>query len=150
MHPSIRRGYPPSYRLGNAPAQQPAQQQPPPAPEYNEEEHILNFQATLTANQSIRDTGRDVDKEGDWWLNSFWGSSTGAYNILIRFPNGRSLTSSPVKASNLIGTAQFRVGVKPIYFPAGSRISLDLEDTSGAENDIEILFGGIRRIYSRS
>ena len=122
---------------------EPAQPAAPVAP--IEEEQIIPLTKVLTSLQSSLDVGVNIDKDSDFWLTHLWGKSTGAYTILLRHHNGRGLSTVPIRSDNLVGTVQFRTPLKPMLFPAGSRISVDLTDTSAAGNTIELCFGGIRR-----
>jgi len=73
------------------------------------------------------------------------GSQTGNYQIEIKDPRGRNITSAPVRNMNLIGTAQFPVLLPaPIQVPAKQGITLNLKDLSGSQNTIQIVLISIR------
>jgi len=126
--------------LGNVPAA--------PLPPV-EEEMLVPLTVSLTASQTARDVGKDIDKDGDFVLTHVWGKADAVYSILLRFYTGRALMSAPVRSDNFVGTVQFKTALKPMLYPAGSRISVDLYELQAATNDIELVFGGIRQIRQR-
>lgn len=117
-----------------------------PAANFHEEPGDVVLDKVLTSNQeSLRQTAQ-IDADSDFLLYAILGSSTGAYDLRVQLPNGRYLNNSYVKSSNYVGSAQFPVPLlAPVYFPAGSSIIVDLKDTSGAGNTIQLVFKGIRR-----
>lgn len=108
---------------------------------------VYNLDITLSANQEVTDAGVFLDGDSDFELLSISGSSTGAYNLRLRTPRGKNYPQTWCKHSNLIGSAAFPTPLEtPWYFPATGKISVDLKDTSGTSNTIQILFRG-RRLF---
>lgn len=134
------------YRRGVGDVEPTQQMAPSAAPAPVEEEAWQTLDLSLLANASARDQGVNIDKDGDFLVTHLWGTSTGSYNLQVRLYSGRPLSSAPVSNTNMVGTVAFKTPIKPMLYPAGSRISIDFIDTSGADNDIQIVFGGIRLV----
>lgn len=117
-----------------------------PAQDFYEEPGDVVLDITLTSNQEkLRQTAQ-VDSDSDFLLYALLGTSTGAYDLRLQLPNGRYLNNSYVKSSNYVGSAQFPVPLLvPVYFPGGSSIIVDVKDTSGAGNTVQLVFKGVRR-----
>ncbi len=115
-----------------------------------EEPHAIPFDITLTGNQELLQQGVFIDSDGDFVLKGIVGSQTGAYNLRFRLPSGRSWPNGYVRNTNLVGSAQFPVPVEPnVVFPAGSKVAIDIKDTSGSSNTIQILLIGSKLLKTR-
>ena len=100
----------------------------------------------LTANQEALGQATQIDADSDFVLMAICGFSTSTYNLRIQGPNRRYLQSAYVRNTNLVGSANFPVAfLAELYYPAGSTISVDLKDTSGSGNTIQLMFRGFRR-----
>ena len=123
---------------------------PPAQVEYFEEFTMLPFDVVLTAAQEKTNQGRLTEGDGDFVLTGLAGTQTGAYQIRIKTPSGRYFPIAYTNNQNIIGTAQFPVPVEPgITFKAGELISLDIKDTSGAGNTVQIVFIGKKLLKVR-
>lgn len=110
--------------------------------------YILNV--TLSSGQEMTDAGVFLDGDSDFELLSISGSQTGNYNLRLRTPRGKSYPQTYCRHSNLIGSAAFPTPFEtPWRFPSNGKISVDLKDTSGASNTIELVFRG-RRLFKTS
>ncbi len=105
------------------------------------------YDVTLTANQFLRDQSISTTNDADFvWRALVIGFSTGAFNI--RFADSQSfwLSQSLIASANLNGDAASPYPIFPeIIIPAGGRIAIDIQDTSGSGNTIEILCRGVKR-----
>jgi hypothetical protein len=132
------------HGIGEVPMTPPAQMQP------YEEPHAIPYDVTLTGNQEVLQQGVFIDQDGDFVLKGIVGSQSGAYSLRFRLPSGRYWPNGYVKNTNLVGTAQFPVPVEPnVVFPAGSKIAIDIKDTSGASNTVQILLIGSKLLKTR-
>lgn len=130
--------------IGEVPLTQQAQQ-----PAY-EEPHAIPYDVTLSGSQELLQQGVFIDSDGDFILKGIVGSQSGAYSIRFRLPSGRYWPNGYVKNTNLIGTAQFPVPVEPnVVFPAGSKVAIDIKDTSGSSNTIQILLIGSKLLKTQ-
>jgi hypothetical protein len=120
---------------------------PAPAPNYQEEPAIYTYQVALTANQRLQNQNIPIDPDSDFLLTGIHGTSTGRFTVNLRLPSGRSLSNVAMSDLNLIGTANqpTAIGPAPVYVAGGIGPALELLDTSGAGNTLEICFSGIRR-----
>lgn len=131
-------------RLGEIPLSQQAQQTS------YEEPYGIPFDVTLSANQELLQQGVFIDHDGDFVLKAIVGSQTGAYSLRLRLPSGRQYPAGYVKNVNFVGTAQFPVPVEPnVVFPSGSKVSIDIKDTSGSSNTVQLLLIGSKLLKSQ-
>ena len=92
---------------------------------------------------------QSMDTDGDFWLHSI--VAIGA-NYTFRFQNAdkaylsndyipcQFYQTSPTPAGGVLGD--------PVFFPAGSPITIDLTDTSNlANNAVKIIFSGTKMLY---
>lgn len=132
------------HGIGEVPITSPAQQVP------YEEPHAIPFDVTLTGNQELLQQGVFIDSDGDFVLKGIVGTQTGNYSLRFRLPSGRYWPNGYVKNGNLVGTAQFPVPVEPnVVFPAGSKVAIDIKDTSGSSNTVQILLIGSKLLKTR-
>lgn len=114
--------------------------------QFSEQPFVYTFQRTLTSGQQLVDASMTIDKDSEFIIDAIWGTQTGIYNVRIKGPNSRYLSSTPVRNANQVGTGQFPVLFSPpLRVPAGGQLSFDLTDLSAASNTIEICLGGVRR-----
>jgi hypothetical protein len=121
------------------------------ASQYVEEPCFYVYQVALTANQALRDQAVPVDRDADFMLTGIHGTSTSTYTINFRLPSGRQFANTQLHNVNLVGTAAepALVGPAPVYAAGSVGPALDITDTSGAGNTVEIIFSGIRRLKGR-
>jgi hypothetical protein len=115
---------------------------------YVEEPAMYTFNYTLTADQAVQRVPVNIDRDSDFLLTGINGSSTGTYTLNVRLPSGRLIASAQINNTNFIGAANqpTAIGPPPIYRAGSTGPELDLTDTSGAGNTLQIIFQGIRRI----
>ena len=116
----------------------------------SEEAGYYVYKHHLNANGNEPDLTQSIDGDSDFVLVSLHGKSTGTFNINIKDRSGKPIYSSSADASNVVGTAQLPVRIRPaLVFPAAGQIGISLQDTSGSGNDVELIFTGIRRFRTR-
>jgi hypothetical protein len=118
---------------------------------YAYEAALYVFQIVLTANQKLNAQKVPIDPDSDFLLRGIHGTSTGSYTVNMRLPRGNNLANAQLQNTNFVGTAQqpAPIGPSPVYIANGIGPSLDLIDTSGASNTLEIVFSGVRRYTTR-
>jgi hypothetical protein len=130
--------------LGEAPATAAAA-----APHYDEFA-IYTYSVDLTADQELLDQSISIDADSDFYLMALAGSSTDAYELRFKLPNGRYTSSGRIRNSLMIGTAQLPTPVTPfIVCPANSRLGIDIKDLSSAPNSVYLALRGFRRFKTR-
>ena len=111
------------------------------------------FQAVIpTANGILPNQTQSMDSDGDFWLHSIYGITGSGGNYSIRLQDAdkqyRSNDYVPVQAFQ---TAPVPVGYvfdPPIFFPAGSPLTIDLQDNSNtANNAIKLVIRGTKMLY---
>jgi hypothetical protein len=117
-------------------------------PEYVEEPAIYVFTMTLTGNQHVGQVSVNIDRDADFLLTGLNGSSDGAYTLNFRLPSGRLISNVEILNSDLLGTANqpTAIGPPPIYRAGSSGPQLDLSELTGEDNNVIIIFSGIRRL----
>lgn len=105
------------------------------------------YDVTLTANQFLRDQSISTTNDADFaWRATVIGLSTGAFNVRFADSQGYYLSNGMVASANILGDAASPYPIFPeILIPAGGRIGVDIQDTSGNTNVIEILCRGVKR-----
>jgi hypothetical protein len=109
------------------------------------------FDLTLQANAESRDLSQYFAKDSTFLWTGVAGSQTGLFQVQFQLPDGRLLSSAPVRNSNIIGTAQFPVPIWPAVRigPNGKIGIATIKDLSGAANTIQIVFLGVRVYLTR-
>lgn len=103
------------------------------------------YQVTLTADQDLPDQSQLFDGDSWFYWTEIYGSATSTYKIQFRLPSGRWMSSAKINHANQVGTAQFPVFLDPLVkVRPNGRIGINIEDTSSAENTVELIFGGYK------
>ncbi len=124
-------------------------QTPQPA-NYYDEWGFYPFERTLTAGQELLDQTISMEADSDFYWVALVGESTGAYEIRFKLPSGRYMSSSRLRNSRCVGTAQLPAPVVPfVHVPANGRIGVDIKDLSGASNSVYLALRGFRRFRRR-
>lgn len=107
------------------------------------------FDIVLAANEEKRGAVVSLDRDADFLLMGFLISNfTSASFQLQLFDNQQQNLSSGYVygAAFLVGGLAVPFALVPgRIFPAGGAIGINIKDTSGAENTIQIAFRGIKR-----
>jgi hypothetical protein len=119
-----------------------------PATAYVEEPAFLVLQIVLTALQPLTRLPMTIDRDSDFLLTGIHGTSTGGYKINFRTPSGRTFANNQIQNVNLVGVANQPTPIGPplAYAAASTGPMLDITDTSNANNTVELIFSGIRRL----
>ena len=105
------------------------------------------YDVTLTANQFLRDQSISTTNDADFeWRALVIAYSTGAFNVRFADSQGFYLSNGMIVSANIIGDAASPYPIFPgILIPAGGRIGIDIQDTSGSTNVIQLLCRGVKR-----
>jgi hypothetical protein len=104
------------------------------------------FDITLAANQLVNGSVVSIFTEADFCWRGMVFSSTGLFSVQFQDGQGYYLSNNLMLSSNMPNTAGDPWPVFPeVVYPAGGRIYLNIGDSSGAENTIQILFLGVNR-----
>ncbi|MCS7261031.1 MAG: hypothetical protein NZ765_09645 [Anaerolineae bacterium] len=113
---------------------------------YYEEPAAYVLDVSLSGNQERLDVPLFTDSDSEFILEALAGTSTGAYQIRVRLPNGRYMSNAAVRNANAVGSAQFPVPIIPtVTVPPGGRLGFDLKDLSGQSNTVQLVLLGRRR-----
>jgi hypothetical protein len=118
------------------------------APEgYVDVDFTYPYDVVLSGSQFLRDQSISTTNDADFvWRALVIGYSTGAFNVRFADSQGFYLSNGVVASANLLGDAASPYPIFPeIIIPAGGRIAVDIQDTSGSTNTIEILCRGVKR-----
>jgi hypothetical protein len=114
---------------------------------YTDVDFTYPYDVVLTANQFLRDQSVSTTNDADFCIRGLViATFTGAFNLRISDSQGFYLSNGVIASANLIGDAASPFVVFPeLIIPAGGKIGIDIQDTSGAGNTIELLFRGVKR-----
>lgn len=114
---------------------------------YVDVDFVYPYDVVLTALQFLRDQSISTTNDADFaWRALVIALATGTFNIRFADSQGFYLSNGMIASANLIGDAASPYPVFPeILIPAGGRIGIDIQDTSNAQNTIEILCRGVKR-----
>jgi len=120
----------------------------PDAPEgYVDVDFSYVYDVVLSASQVLTDQAVATMNDADFAIRAvFIGVSTGSFNARFSDSQGYYLSNGLIASANLLGDASSPFPIWPeIIIPAGGRIGIDITDTSGAPNTVEIIFRGVKR-----
>lgn len=109
--------------------------------------HQIGF--SLAGNEFLRDRASEFTDEGDFlWRAVSFPSYTGSFRIQFTDANGYTLSNTLIDYTAFVNPSGSRVPF-PIFpevvFPKSSKISISIQDTSGAANDIIVVLWGVLR-----
>ena len=102
------------------------------------------YDITLTGNQVLADQ-KSIDPDADFiWEAVILAANTSTFTV--RFADSRLyyLSDQAVQSAALVSNNPYPV-MPPLVIPAGGRISMDLTETSGFSNTIQLIFRGAKR-----
>jgi hypothetical protein len=114
---------------------------------------ILPLASSTLLNQVLT-----LDSDGDFFLRAIYAIGAN-FNIRVQDANTYYLSGGPAPAGGLPGMLPIQIFQSEptptgfvfdheIFFPAGSRILFDVQDTSGAiNNTLKLLCRGIKNLY---
>lgn len=106
------------------------------------------YSQSLTANQMLRDQSVAVTTDADFvWRAVILANYTGAFVVRFSDSQGYYLSNGMLVYLNFIQrSVPIPYPMFPeIVIPAGGRIGIDIQDTSGAPNTVELNFRGVKR-----
>lgn len=114
---------------------------------YQDQAFDYVYDVVLTANQVLNDQVVSIFTEADFaWRALVINVNTGVFAVRFTDGQGYYLSSGLINSGNLIASPADPWIVFPeTLYPAGGRIGIDIQDLSGAQNTIELLFRGVNR-----
>lgn len=119
---------------------------------YVDRPHIYVFQYNnIAANATVTGLFQLIDNDSDFFWRAIIGSSTDnqAFGIRLQDPNGYYLSDDFVSGFTI--SSQYLASPFPfipaLYCPAGSKITIDLQDQSGLGVSVLLNFIGVKRYY---
>lgn len=105
------------------------------------------FDIVLTGNENLPNQSQPTVNDSDFaWRAVIINTATGTFSVRFSDSQGYQLSQGYILNGNLQGDASSPYPIFPeIIIPAGGKIGIDLIDTSGGTNTIEIGFRGVRR-----
>ena len=119
--------------------------------QYHLEPAIYVYDVALLASQQLLSQPRGIDGDSDFEWLALAGTSTGTFDVNVQLASGRRIANAWVNSVNIVGTAQFPVAL-PVaaLFPRSGAINIDIRDTSGAPNTVQLIFIGRKLFPVRS
>ncbi len=106
------------------------------------------FDVTIpSANQLLTNQATPILSEADFVFRGLMFTSTGSFSVRIYDGDQYALSDGLIMSQNLTFTAGDPFPWFPeVWYPAGGKILIDIQDTSGSSNNvIELLFIGASR-----
>ena len=104
------------------------------------------YDVTLTADQTLFNEVVSIFSEADFAWRALIFTATDLFAVRFQDGQGYYISAGMVFSTNLPNSAGDPFPWFPeILYPAGGQIQLDIQDLSGAENVIQILFVGANR-----
>lgn len=106
------------------------------------------YEVTLTANQMLRDQQLAVDTDADFaWRAVQVVANSGTFAVRFSDSQGYYLSNGMLLSATFFqGALAILFPIFPeVMIPAGGRIGIDIQDLSGAENTVQLLFRGVKR-----
>lgn len=105
------------------------------------------YDVVLTASQTLLAQSVSTTNDADFEIRAIViAFSTGTFRVRFSDSQGYYISNSMVESANILGDASSPMPVFPgLLIPAGGQIGIDIQDTSGSGNTIEILFRGVKR-----
>ena len=116
--------------------------------DYVDVDFTYPYDVVLTALQELLNQAVSTTNDADFAIRGIViAFSTGSFNIRVSDSQGYYLSNGYIASANLQADAASPNVVFPeILIPAGGRIGIDIQDTSGGQsNVIQILFRGVKR-----
>jgi hypothetical protein len=100
----------------------------------------------LTANQSIEGDTVAIQTDADFWMFGWYISLfTGQFQIRLTDSTGYRLQDGFLNSGAISQSSNKPAIFSPShFFPAGSKILIDIQDLSAATNPLQIVFPGIK------
>jgi hypothetical protein len=105
----------------------------------------------LTANQFLNPDSQAIDTDADFWLAGWVLTEyTGPFQVQLQDSSGYNIQSGMINSAALsTSLSDPSIFTPPRRFPAGSKISIIIQDLSGATNPLQITFKGWKRFAMR-
>ncbi len=104
------------------------------------------FTIALTASQVVNGAQQAIDTDSDFMWRALVFSSTGIFRVRFSDSQAFFLSNLQIDSLNLSNDGSSPYVIFPeMPFPAGSRIGIDITDTSANPNTVQIGFIGCKR-----
>ncbi len=105
------------------------------------------FDVVLTANQTLLNQIIPIMTDADFYARGLYiSTATGSFSFRWSDSNSYFFSSGLISSSGFSTFAGQPFPIVPeIYYPAGGKLGIDIQDTSGAGNTIELCFIGVKR-----
>lgn len=104
------------------------------------------FEVTLAANELLTNQNVAILSNSDFVFRALRFVSDGTFSIRIYDGDQYALSSGLIRSENLTSTPGDPFPFFPeVWYPASGKILIDIQDTSGDSNELQILFIGASR-----
>lgn len=120
-------------------------------PGYQDQSFDYVYNVQLTGNQFLPDQIVPIYTYSDFVMRALILTvQTGAFSVRFADGQGYYLSNVLIDSFNLVGTPSDPFVFFPeVLYPAGGRIGIDIQDTSGSTNNIQLVFRGVNRYKQR-
>ena len=104
------------------------------------------YNQTLTANQLLNNEVVSIFTEADFAWRGLIFTATGLFSVQFQDGQGYYLSSGMVYSTNMPNTPGDPFPRFPeVVYPAGGRITLNIQELTGETNIVQLLFVGVNR-----
>lgn len=108
------------------------------------------YTKTLTANQILNNEVVSIFSEADFAWRGLVFTATGLFAVQFQDGQGYYLSAGLMYSDNLPNTPGDPFPTFPeVLYPANGRIYINIQDLSGADNSIQLLFIGVNRYRTK-
>lgn len=115
--------------------------------DYFPQDYTPVIDIAMTANQRLAAQAVNIDNDADFdWRAIYITGTEGSFTLRLYDSNFFALSNQELSSSNFFqndGPIPFVIAPS-IIIPAGGSIQFDITDTSGANNNVQIAFRGVK------
>lgn len=112
--------------------------------------YSIQLGASGSGTDILLDEKRSVDANADFYLYRVRPIDAEDYSLRLQWPNGHYSSNALQPVEGFMGvmlTLEPDGSLRPIRIPAGQSIGIGLQNSTGAEVNVTLIFEGISRFY---
>jgi hypothetical protein len=116
-------------------------------PGYLDKPFSYVYDVVLTANQALLSQSVPIQTDSEFYLRGIYVSAaTGTFTFRYSDANNYYFSDAQLLSQSFSTFAgQPTIVLPEVWYPAGGKLSIDITDTSGSGNTVELVFVGVKR-----
>lgn len=115
-------------------------------PGYVDADFTYVFDVAMVLGQTLENQTIAIETDSDFLWRAFFQWSQASFGIRLYDANGYAMSNGYINNANLLNTGAAPYPIIPeSFFPAGGRITFDLENLGLGANQIQLAFRGVKR-----